>query len=247
VTADLDTLLTALCRADRPHHPFPWPWPARAGQAARGDRRRAGVPGVAQVLLRYDDERHWLRAAASRIGHLFPKLLGQSEYNQRIKAAAPLMEAALRWLADQAPGSAEMLRLKDATPVPCGQSAVTARRHRPPFWPVRVGRIRLLSQPFTLVLGDQADAHRDLRWDVPAGGTAPMGRTTESHRAQVCPVKCALPAGGWQGCPRWNRATRRWMALISARGLPSTARMSASKPGASRPLRSARWHAAAAW
>jgi hypothetical protein len=25
---------------------------------------------VAQVLLRYDDERHWLRAAPARVGHL---------------------------------------------------------------------------------------------------------------------------------------------------------------------------------
>jgi hypothetical protein len=66
---------------------------------------------VAQVLLRYDDERHWLRAAASRVGHLFPRLLGQSEYNDRVKAAAPLMESALRWLAEATPGSAEMLRL----------------------------------------------------------------------------------------------------------------------------------------
>jgi hypothetical protein len=38
------------------------------------------------------------------------------------------MEAALRWLADHTPGTAEMLRLMDATPVPCGQSVVTARR-----------------------------------------------------------------------------------------------------------------------
>jgi hypothetical protein len=83
---------------------------------------------VAQVLLRYDGERHWLRAAPKRIGHLFPKLLSQSEYNDRLKAAAPLMEAALRWLAEQTPGSAELLRLMDATPVPCGASAVTARR-----------------------------------------------------------------------------------------------------------------------
>ena len=80
------------------------------------------------MLLRYDDERHWLRAAAKQAGHLFPRLLGQSEYNDRLKALAPLMEAALRWLADHTPGSAEMLRLMDATPVPCGQSAVTAKR-----------------------------------------------------------------------------------------------------------------------
>ena len=83
---------------------------------------------VAQVLLRYDDERHWVRAAPKLIGQLFPRLLGQSEYNDRVKAAAPLMEAAMRWLADATPGTAELGRLMDATPVPCGQSVVTARR-----------------------------------------------------------------------------------------------------------------------
>jgi hypothetical protein len=83
---------------------------------------------VAQVLLRYDDERHWLRAARSRVGHLFPRLLAQSEYNQRVKNAGPLLEAALRWLASHTPASAQLVRLLDATPVPGGQSAVTARR-----------------------------------------------------------------------------------------------------------------------
>ena len=38
------------------------------------------------------------------------------------------MEAALRWLADATLATAEPLRLMDATPVPCGHSAVTARR-----------------------------------------------------------------------------------------------------------------------
>ena len=63
-----------------------------------------------------------------QVGHLFPRLLGQSEHNDRVKAVAPLMEAALRWLAEATPGSAELLRLMDATPVPCGASTVTARR-----------------------------------------------------------------------------------------------------------------------
>ncbi len=83
---------------------------------------------VAQVLLRHDDERHWLRAAARQGRAPVPRLLGQSEYNQRLKAAAPLMEAPLRWLAEVTPGSAEMLRLMDATPVPCGHSIITAKR-----------------------------------------------------------------------------------------------------------------------
>jgi hypothetical protein len=127
--ADLDTLLTALYveLTDRII-------PAR-GFARRGPGRPPEVTdaelaclAVAQVLLRYDDELHWLRAAASRVGHLFPRLLGQSEYNDRVKALAPLMEAALRWLADHTPGSAEMLRLMDATPIPCGHSVITAKR-----------------------------------------------------------------------------------------------------------------------
>jgi hypothetical protein len=38
------------------------------------------------------------------------------------------MEAALRWLADHTPATAELLRLMDATPIPCGHSVITARR-----------------------------------------------------------------------------------------------------------------------
>ena len=38
------------------------------------------------------------------------------------------MEAALRWLAGHTPASAELVRLMDATPIPCGQSVITARR-----------------------------------------------------------------------------------------------------------------------
>src|SRR6266516_128495 len=129
VIADLDTLLIALYveLTDRIIPILGHP------------RRRLGRPpevtdaelvclAVAQVLLRFDDERHWLRAAPVRVGHLFPRLLSQSEYNDRIKALAPLMEAALGWLARATPGSAELLRLMDATPVPCGQSVITARR-----------------------------------------------------------------------------------------------------------------------
>jgi hypothetical protein len=80
------------------------------------------------VLLRYHQEHHWLGAAPWRVGHLFPRLLGQSEDNQRLKDAAPLMEAALGWLAEHTPGSAELLGLLDGTPVGCGQSTITAKR-----------------------------------------------------------------------------------------------------------------------
>jgi Transposase DDE domain len=129
VIADLDTLLTALY-VELTDRIIPSGGFTRRGPGKPPDVTDAELvcPAVAQVLLRFDDERHWLRAAARRVGHLFPRLLGQSEYNQRLKAVAPLMEAALRWVAEATPGSAEMLRLMDATPVPCGQSVVTAKR-----------------------------------------------------------------------------------------------------------------------
>jgi Transposase DDE domain len=129
VIADLDTLLTALYveLTDRiiPSLGFTRSGPGKPPEVTDAE---LACLAVAQVLLRYDDERHWLRAARARVGHLFPRLLRQSEYNQRLKGVAPLMEAALRLLADHTPGSAEMVRLMDATPIPCGHSVITARR-----------------------------------------------------------------------------------------------------------------------
>ena len=71
--ADLDTLLIALYveLTDRiiPSRGF-----TRSGPGQRPEVTDAELVclAVAQVLLRFDDERHWLRAAASRVGHLFP-------------------------------------------------------------------------------------------------------------------------------------------------------------------------------
>jgi hypothetical protein len=127
--ADLDTLLIALyvelTGRIIPSCGFTRRGPGRPPAASDAELT---CLAVAQVLLRHDGERHWLRAAPKLVGHLFPQLLGQSEYNERLKAAAPLMEAALRWIAEATPGSAERLRLMDGTPVPCGQSVVTVKR-----------------------------------------------------------------------------------------------------------------------
>jgi hypothetical protein len=78
VTADLDTLLIALY-VELTDRIIP-----SQGFARSGPRQRPAVTdaelvclAVAQVLPRYDDERHWLRAAPARIGHLFPRLLGR--------------------------------------------------------------------------------------------------------------------------------------------------------------------------
>ncbi len=127
--ADLDNSLTALYveLADRII-------PSR-GFARRGPGRPLLITDAelvclagAQVLLRHDDERHWLRAAPKLVGHLFPRLLGE-----RVQRAAEGMRAADGGHA--APGSrrcplgiAELLRLMDDIRAPCGQSVITAKR-----------------------------------------------------------------------------------------------------------------------
>jgi hypothetical protein len=129
VIADLDTLLTALYveLTDRiiPSRGTPRRGPGRPPVLSDAE---LVCLAVAQVLLRCDDERRWLRVAPGRVGHLFPRLPGQSAYNARLRDAAPLMEAALRWLARRTPSAAERLRLMDGTPVRCGASRATAVR-----------------------------------------------------------------------------------------------------------------------
>jgi hypothetical protein len=136
VIADLDTLLIALYveLTDRII-------PTLGPQNRAGPGRPATVTdaelvclAVAQVLLRYHDEHHWLRAAPSRVGHLFPRLLSQPAYNRRLRASAELMEAALRWLAAHTPATTELLRLLDGTPVVCGRSRTTATRSELAGW-----------------------------------------------------------------------------------------------------------------
>ena len=137
--ADLDTLLVALY-VELTDRIIPT---QAAGQ--RHQRHGPGRPcavtdaelvclAVAQVLLRYNDEHHWLRAAPGRVGHLFPRLLSQSAYNRRLRQVAWLLEAALRWLADHTPTSAERLRLLDGTPLVCGRSRTTAMRSELAGW-----------------------------------------------------------------------------------------------------------------
>jgi hypothetical protein len=130
VNTDLDTLLIALYveLTDRII-------PSRQSRVRAGPGHPQEVTdgelvclAVAQVLLRFNDERHWLSAAPHLVGHLFPRLLSQPEYKRRLRTAAALMEASLRWLAELTPSTAENLRLMDGTPVRCGAFRTTAKR-----------------------------------------------------------------------------------------------------------------------
>ena len=110
MTADLDTLLTALYveLTDR-IIPLRGPGRRRPGRPPDVTDAELACLAVAQALLRGDGERHWLRTAPRLVGHLFPRLLAQSQYKTRLRQIAPLMEAALRRLADATPATADQL------------------------------------------------------------------------------------------------------------------------------------------
>ena len=125
MTADLDTLLTALYVLIDDH--VLEPGPRRPGHPKKLSDAELVCLAVAQVLLGARSEHHWLRLCYGRLGHLFPYLPKQPGYHKRLKAAAPLICQATFYLATLCPSWADELRLFDATPVPCGTSRQTVR------------------------------------------------------------------------------------------------------------------------
>jgi Transposase DDE domain len=124
VHADLDTLVIALyVMVDDLVGPRLGP-----GRRPRLSDTELVCLAVAQVLLGCSSERHWLRVAGRRLGHLFPYLPTPSAYNRRLRRAGPLVALALQDLAAHTPSWHDQLRLVDSTPVPCAASRETVRR-----------------------------------------------------------------------------------------------------------------------
>lgn len=124
VTADLDTLLTALyVLADDllPRRP-------RARRRPKITDPELICLAVAQILLDIPSERRFLRFAICRLGHLFPYLPKQPGYNKRMRALAPQIVRLLNEIAFRSPSWGDNVRLLDSTPVPCGASRETVER-----------------------------------------------------------------------------------------------------------------------
>ena len=124
MTADLDTLLTALyVLADEvlPRRP-------RARRRPKITDAELVCLAVAQIMLDIPSERHFLRFAISRLSHLFPYLPKQPGYNKRMRALAPQIVRLLNVIAFCSPSWCDTIRLLDSTPVPCGASRETVRR-----------------------------------------------------------------------------------------------------------------------
>ena len=126
MSTDLDTLLTALYVFCDDH--LAPPGRTRPGRRKKLSDAELLCLAVAQVLLGFPSQHHWLRFAYGRLGHLFPYLPHQPGYHKRLIAATPLIQRAVQKLATQIPSHADQLRLIDASPLPCGTSRETAKR-----------------------------------------------------------------------------------------------------------------------
>ncbi len=124
VTADLDTLLTALyVLADDL-----LPNRTRAGQRPQITDAELVCLAVAQILLDCPSERRFLRFAMTRLGHLFSYLPKQPGYNKRMRRLAPQIVTVLNAISYASPSWCDNVRLLDSTPVPCGQSREAVKR-----------------------------------------------------------------------------------------------------------------------
>ena len=83
---------------------------------------------VAQAMLGFTSEAHWLRYARKHLGGLFPYLPQQSGYNKRLRAALGLVKRVIRMLARSSDFWLDDCWIVDSTPVPCGMSRPTVKR-----------------------------------------------------------------------------------------------------------------------
>ncbi len=81
---DLDTLLTALYVFLDDHVIGPRP----IGRPPLLEDAELLCLAIAQVLVGYAGERHWIRYARKNLGHLFPYIPEQSGYNKRLRRQA---------------------------------------------------------------------------------------------------------------------------------------------------------------
>jgi hypothetical protein len=213
VKTDLDTLLTALY-VFVDDHVIPARRPGR-GRPKRLSDAELVCLAVAQVLLGFPSQHHWLRFCYGRLGRLFPYLPNQPGYHKRVTAAAPLITTVIDRLAAQTPAGVDTLRLIDATVIPCGMSRQAAlgsalsgwagygycRSHSRWIWGLKLYLVTALDgTPLTWCLATPALGERDVAAELLAharhhgqlaagvvliGDKGFAGRAFEQHTGQL--------------------------------------------------------------
>ncbi|MEU9044432.1 MULTISPECIES: IS982 family transposase [unclassified Kitasatospora] len=131
MTTDLETLATALyAKIDDTLKASPELAPARPaiGFVPTLSDAELVTLAVMSALLGFTSERRWLRHANANLRHLFPRLLHQSGYNRRLRAASSLVQHMIRILAADTTLWSDDVWIVDSTPVECGRSRETVKR-----------------------------------------------------------------------------------------------------------------------
>jgi hypothetical protein len=89
---------------------------------------------VMAALLGFTSERRWLRYAGKELAGMFPRRIGQSGYNKRLRKAFSLFIQVIRMLAMDTSLWSDDIWVVDSTPVECGRSRETARRSDAAGW-----------------------------------------------------------------------------------------------------------------
>ena len=140
---------------------------------------------VMSALRGFTSERRWLRYVTKDLAGMFPRRIGQSGYNKRIRKASVLFIRVIRMLAMDTALWSDDVWVVDSTPVECGRSRETARRsdaagwaeygycasHSRYFWGLRLHLVCTLSGlPVLFALaGAKADERETLLGMLEAG------------------------------------------------------------------------------
>ena len=134
---DIETLATALyVKIDDMLRDWPDLAPARPA---------TGIPltlsdaelltmAVMSALLGFTSERRWLRYVNGNLAGMFPRAIGQSGYNKRVRKAFFLFIRMIRMLAMDTALWSDDVWVVDSTPVECGRSRETVTRSDAAGW-----------------------------------------------------------------------------------------------------------------
>ena len=89
---------------------------------------------VMSALLGFRSERRWLRHCGARLTGLFPRQIGQSGYNKRLRKMTFLLMTVIRRLGMDTSLWSDDVWVVDSTPVQCGCSRETVKRSDAAGW-----------------------------------------------------------------------------------------------------------------
>jgi hypothetical protein len=131
VENDIETLATALyVKIDGMLRDWPDLAPVRpaAGTPLTLSDAELVTMAVMSALLGFTSERRWLRYADKELAGMFPRTIGQSGWNKRVRKAFFLFIRVIRMLAMDTSLWSDDVWVVDSTPVQCGCSRETVKR-----------------------------------------------------------------------------------------------------------------------